>query len=75
MDVDYGVCGLFDLGEFDQKGSVRTKYGTKDKYVRAIQTAQAVEIRIYADVATQSNHRTKDGQSNIISRRTANRFT
>jgi alpha-amylase len=24
-DVGYGVYDLFDLGEFDQKGSVRTK--------------------------------------------------
>lgn len=27
--VGYAVYDLFDLGEFDQKGSVRTKYGTK----------------------------------------------
>jgi alpha-amylase len=50
MDVGYGIYDLFDLGEFDQKGSVRTKYGTKDEYVRAIQTAQKAGIRIYADV-------------------------
>jgi alpha-amylase len=24
MDVGYGIYDLFDLGEFDQKGSVRT---------------------------------------------------
>ena len=36
MDVGYGVYDLFDLGQFDQKGSVRTKYGTKDEYIRAI---------------------------------------
>ena len=28
--VGYGVYDLYDLGEFDQKGSVRTKYGFKD---------------------------------------------
>ena len=27
-DVGYGVYDLFDFGEFDQKGTVRTKYGT-----------------------------------------------
>ncbi|MGI0495261.1 alpha-amylase [Alkalinema pantanalense CENA528] len=48
-DVGYGVYDLFDLGEFDQKGSVRTKYGTKDEYLAAIQAAQKVGIRIYAD--------------------------
>lgn len=28
-DVGYGVYDLFDLGEFEQKNSVRTKYGTR----------------------------------------------
>jgi alpha-amylase len=50
MDVGYGVYDLFDLGEFDQKGSVRTKYGTKAEYVDAIAVAQAAGMRIYADV-------------------------
>ena len=27
-DVGYGVYDMYDLGEFDQKGTVRTKYGT-----------------------------------------------
>ncbi|MEH2143538.1 hypothetical protein [Nostoc sp.] len=30
-DVGYGVYDMYDLGEFDHKGSVRTKYGTKDE--------------------------------------------
>jgi len=50
QDVGYGVYDLFDLGEFDQKGSVRTKYGTRDEYVHAIKTAQAAGIQVYADI-------------------------
>lgn len=49
-DVGYGVYDLFDLGEFDQKGTVRTKYGTKDEYIAAIQSAKAAGIQVYADV-------------------------
>ncbi|MGD1856852.1 MAG: alpha-amylase [Leptolyngbyaceae cyanobacterium] len=49
-DVGYGVYDLFDLGEFDQKGTVRTKYGTKDEYVAAIRAAQSAGIEVYADV-------------------------
>ena len=30
-DVGYGAYDLYDLGEFDQKGTVRTKYGTKQE--------------------------------------------
>ena len=33
-DVGYGVYDLYDLGEFDQKGAIRTKYGTKEEYLR-----------------------------------------
>ena len=56
-DVGYAVYDLFDLGEFDQKGTVRTKYGTRDQYLTAIKSAQNAGIQIYADVVF--NH--KDG--------------
>ena len=49
-DVGYGVYDLFDLGEFDQKGTIRTKYGTKDEYVAGVKTARAAGLQIYADV-------------------------
>ncbi len=55
FDVGYGVYDLFDLGEFDQKGSIRTKYGTKDEYLAAIATAHKAGVRIYADIVF--NHR------------------
>jgi alpha-amylase len=54
-DVGYAVYDLFDLGEFDQKGSVATKYGTKDEYLTAIECAHAAGIQIYADIVL--NHR------------------
>lgn len=57
FDVGYGVYDLFDLGEFDQKGSVRTKYGTREQYLSAVQALQAVGIDVYADAVL--NH--KDG--------------
>ena len=50
FDVGYGVYDLFDLGEFDQKGSVRTKYGTRDEYLAGIKAAQEAGIQVYADV-------------------------
>lgn len=49
-DVGYGVYDIFDLGEFDQKGSVRTKYGTKQEYLAAVQAAHQAGLQIYADV-------------------------
>jgi alpha-amylase len=56
-DVGYGQYDLFDLGEFNQKGSVRTKYGTRDELLTAIGAVQQSGMQIYADVVF--NH--KDG--------------
>lgn len=49
-DAGYGVYDLFDLGEFDQKGSIRTKYGTCGEYINAIQAAHKEKINVYADI-------------------------
>ena len=54
-DVGYGVYDLYDLGEFDQKGTVRTKYGTKNEYVAAVDAFHAADIRVYGDIVL--NHR------------------
>jgi alpha-amylase len=54
-DVGYAAYDLFDLGEFDQKGTVRTKYGTREEYIAAIRAVQQVGIEVYAD--TVFNHK------------------
>ena len=54
-DVGYGVYDMYDLGEFEQKGSTRTKYGTKSEYFAAIKALQEAGLKVYADVVL--NHR------------------
>jgi len=54
-DVGYGVYDMYDLGEFDQKGSVPTKYGTRAEYRAAVKALQAAGMQVYADVVL--NHR------------------
>ncbi|MEG0276691.1 MAG: alpha-amylase [Coprobacillus sp.] len=54
-DVGYGVYDVYDLGEFDQKGTVRTKYGTKDEYLDAIKTLKSYGIQVYGDIVL--NHK------------------
>src|SRR5262245_26248045 len=49
--VGYDVYDLFDLGEFDQKGTVGTKYGTKKEFIKAIQAAHEHNIGVFADTA------------------------
>ena len=63
-EVGYGVYDLYDLGEFDQKGTVRTKYGTKAEYLEAIKAAQAAGIRVYADIVM--NHCMGADQEEVV---------
>lgn len=56
-DVGYGAYDLFDLGEFDQKGSIPTKYGTREAFLAGVQAAREHRLQVYADVVF--NH--KDG--------------
>jgi alpha-amylase len=46
----YDSYDLYDLGEFDQKGSVATKYGTRQELIDAVAAAQAVGLKVYADI-------------------------
>ena len=54
-DTGYGTYDLFDLGEFDQKGNVRTKYGTKKELKELISEIHKREMSVYADVVL--NHK------------------
>ncbi len=54
-DVGYGVYDMYDLGEFDQKGTVPTKYGTREQYIDAVRALQHAGLRVHADVVF--NHR------------------
>lgn len=49
-DVGYGVYDLYDLGEFDQKGAIPTKYGTKNGYLDAIQALHENGLKVVADI-------------------------
>ena len=54
-DTGYGVYDLYDLGEFDQKGTIPTKYGTKEEYLKAIRMLHESNIKVYADIVL--NHK------------------
>ncbi len=46
----YDVYDIYDLGEFDQKGSVSTKYGTKDEFLAAVKAGREAGLQVYADI-------------------------
>ncbi|RYG41081.1 MAG: alpha-amylase, partial [Chitinophagaceae bacterium] len=54
-EAGYAVYDTYDLGEFDQKGTIPTKHGTKEEYLHCIHEMHANNICILADVVL--NHR------------------
>lgn len=55
QSVGYDVYDMYDLGEFDQKGTVRTKYGSRQEYLQAVGALQEQGIGVLCDVVL--NHR------------------
>ena len=51
----YAAYDLFDLGEFNQKGTVRTKYGTRRELEAAIAALHRQNISVYLDAVM--NHK------------------
>ncbi|MDQ2688376.1 MAG: alpha-amylase family glycosyl hydrolase [Armatimonadota bacterium] len=48
-DMGYGPYDLYDLGSKDQKGTVATRFGTKDEFLRFVAAAHRLGIKVYAD--------------------------
>ncbi|SES40202.1 alpha-amylase [Salipaludibacillus aurantiacus] len=63
-DNGYGIYDGYDLGEFDQKGTVRTKYGTKDELLKGIDACHEEGISVYADVVM--NHKAGADETEIF---------
>lgn len=49
-DVGYAPYDLWDLGEFEQKGTLPTKYGTKAELKAAIEALHENGVQVYADI-------------------------
>ena len=52
----YAVYDMYDLGEFDQKNSVGTKYGTKEEYLNCIHSFHENDISVIADIVFNHRH-------------------
>lgn len=68
--VGYDVYDLFDLGEFDQKGTIATKYGKKEEFLGAIQCAHQNSIQVFADTAF--NHKAHGDETEKVMVRKVN---
>lgn len=55
LSVGYDVWDRFDLGSKDQRGSVRTRYGTEAELLELVRVAHRFGIRIYFDNVMNHN--------------------
>lgn len=51
----YDIYDLYDLGEFDQKGAVRTKWGTRGELEDLVRDANALGVGVLWDAVL--NHK------------------
>lgn len=55
LSVGYDLFDPFDLGDKNQRGTIRTKYGTKDELLEMVRIAHRFGLRVYFD--NIMNHR------------------
>lgn len=53
--MGYDPYDYYDLGEFDQKGSMKTWFGSKWELLNLIRTAHKYEMRVIADMVINHN--------------------
>lgn len=55
MSMGYDPYDYYDLGEYDQKGSIPTWFGTKAELVGLIKEAHQNDLAVYADLVINHN--------------------
>jgi len=64
LDCGYGVYDRYDLGEFNQKGTIATRYGTLAHLTSAITSFHGKGIQVYEDIVM--NHLMNADYSEVI---------
>jgi alpha-amylase len=54
-DVGFSVFDRFDLGDVNQRGTTRTRYGTKDELVSMCDSSHRMDTRVLFDVVMNHN--------------------
>ncbi len=49
-DMGYGVFDHFDLGNYNQKGSIETRFGSRQELIDMVNAMHANGIKVYADI-------------------------
>jgi alpha-amylase len=64
--MGYDPYDYYDLGEFDQKGSIPTWFGTKAELLSLIETAHGHGLSLIADVVINHNNGADEEQGNPL---------
>ncbi|MCE1188393.1 MAG: putative Ig domain-containing protein [Ignavibacteria bacterium] len=54
LSMGYDPYDHYDFGDYNQKGSIKTRFGSKAELVNAIKTFHSMNMQVYADAVT--NH-------------------
>lgn len=54
-DVGFSVFDRFDLGDRDQRGTIPSKYGTKEEAIALVAEAHRFGIKVYFDIVMNHN--------------------
>ncbi len=49
-DMGYGIFDHYDLGNYNQKGSIETRFGSRSELASMITTLRSNNIKVYADI-------------------------
>jgi hypothetical protein len=72
-DVGCGVCDRYDLGEFDQKGSISSRYGTREELRSAVKAWGASRKGDETDHDVYAYSRAGDGTHRALATRPRSR--
>ena len=69
MSMGYDVYDYYDLGKYDQKGSVKTWFGSEDEVRAMIRAAHEHGMKVYADLVLNHNNGADEKEFNPILQR------
>jgi alpha-amylase len=69
MSMGYDVYDYYDLGKHDQKGSVKTWFGSEDELKALINSCHGKGLKVYADLILNHNNGADSTELNPITNR------
>ena len=76
MSMGYDVYDYYDLGKYDQKGSVKTWFGSEEDLHGLIREAHKKGLQLYADLILNHNNGADDEEWNpIVNQKRWTKFT